>query len=132
VKRFPDIEDALIEVLDDLGPAGTSTAPDVDAFPIRVNRVSPGGASQQGLFDTASVTVTAFKGTRDESKHLNQLIRARLTARRLVATGAGMLDSINEDLAPIPEFDPNPDVRKVVSRWTVRARLQELPEPVAP
>lgn len=133
MKRFPDVEDALIELLDDLGPAGTSTSPDLlDDWPIRVNRVGPGGATQQGLFDTASVVVTAFKANREQSQYLNQLIRARLIARRLVATAAGLLDSINEDVAPVPEFDPNPDARKVVSRWTVRSRLQELPEPVAP
>lgn len=132
MKGFPDVEDAIIEVLDDLGPAGTSTAPDLDEFPIRVNRVSPGGVDRLGLFDAATVRVIAFAETREQSKALNSAIRTRLAARRLVATSAGVLDSIDEDTAPLPEFDPNPDARKVVSRWTVRARLQELPEPVAP
>lgn len=132
MKGFPDVEDALIAVLDDLGPAGTSTFPDLDDYPIRVNRVSPGGVDALGLYDVASVTVTAFTATREQSKALNRAIRTRLAARCLVATSAGLLDSINEDTAPLPEFDPNPDARKVVSRWTVSARLQELPEPVAP
>jgi hypothetical protein len=122
-QRFPDVEDALCEILQPLGATGTATDEDFD-IPIRVNRT---GGTTRGFEDQAIVEVTAFRPTRPESTSLNQQIVAALNDRRGILTTAGFIDKISSFSSPIPLPDLNPDVRKVTSTWMVTSRLQELP-----
>jgi len=122
---FPDVEDALCELLDILAPTGTATDEDF-TIPIRVNRTG-GQADRLGLQDAAIVTVTCFTETRSASQALNARVRMTLAGQADVPTAAGYIDSISEQVAPIPTFDPNPDERRVESVWTVVSRLQDVP-----
>ncbi len=125
MQDFPDVEDALCEVLESVAPTGTATDEDF-AIPIRVNRTG-GGADRLGLQDAAIVTVTCFAEAREVSKALNRQVRQRLARARLLTTAAGLIDSVTETTAPLPLPGLNPDMRKVESTWTVVSRLQEIP-----
>lgn len=123
---FPDPEDALLELLEDI--ATTVTAVDeLDQSVIQVNRTG-GGANRLGLQDSAIVEVATYADTRPASQALTKQVRARLSGLRGVQTRAGFIDSISEFSAPVPIPDPNPDIRRVPSTWTVVSRLQPLPE----
>ena len=123
---FPDVEDALLELLADL--ADTVTAVDtLDEPVIQVNRTG-GGADRLGLQDSAIVEVATYTATRPASQALTKQVRDRLSGLRGVQTGAGFIDAISEFTAPIPIPDLNPDIRRVPSTWTVISRLQDLPE----
>lgn len=125
-KGFPDPEDALLDLLD--GVARTVTAvTDLDEVTIQINRTG-GGADRLGLQDSATVEVATYAATRPESQAVTQAVRQTLSGLRGVQTQAGFIDSISEFAAPVPIPDPNPDVRRVPSTWTVVSRLQELPE----
>jgi hypothetical protein len=123
---FPDPEDALLALLEDIAPTVTATS-DLDGPTIQVNRTG-GGADRLGLQDSAIVEVATYAATRPESQALTRLVRERLSGLRGVQTTAGFIDSISEFSAPIPIPDLNPDVRRVPSTWTVVSRLQPLPE----
>lgn len=123
---FPDVEDALLELLADL--ADTVTAVDtLDEPVIQVNRTG-GGADRLGLQDSAIVEVATYTATRPASQALTKQVRDRLSGLRGVQTGAGFIDAISEFAAPIPIPDLNPDIRRVPSTWTVISRVQDLPE----
>lgn len=120
---FPNVEDALCEILGPLGGTGTATDEDFTR-PIRVNRT---GGPMSPIQDNAIVEVTAFCATRAESVALTQQIVAALNDRRHIATEAGFIDKISSFVSPIPLPDLNPEVRQVSSTWQVTSRLQELP-----
>jgi len=128
MQGFPDVELALCELLESLGPTGTATNEDL-SIPIRVNRT--GGASTP-FEDHAVVEVTSWRSTRGESSALSQQISAALNDARAVATGAGFIDKISNTTAPMPLPDFNPDTRRVSSTWTVTSRLQEIEDAPSP
>lgn len=123
MEGFPDVEDALCEILQPLGSTGTAVDEDLD-IPIRVNRT---GGPMRPFEDNATVEVTCFCATRPESVALNRQVVTLLNDLRAVPTAAGFIDKISNFVSPIPFPDLNPDVRKVISTWTVTSRLQELP-----
>jgi hypothetical protein len=125
VQGFPDVENALCELLASLGATGTATDEDL-TIPIRVNRT---GGPVTSFQDNAIVDVTAFRATRAQSVALNARIVAALNDRRAIPTTAGFIDKITNFVSPLPLPDLNPDIRKVVSTWTVTSRLQEVPDP---
>lgn len=123
---FPDVEDALLELLGDLAETVTAVD-DLDEPVIQVNRTG-GGADRLGLQDSAIVEVATYAVTRPDSQALTAQVRQRLSGLRGVLTSAGFVDSISEFAAPVPIPDLNPDVRRVPSTWTVVSRLQDLPD----
>lgn len=120
---FVDVEAALCAILAPLGATGTATDEDL-SIPIRVNRT---GGPTRGFEDQALVEVTAWRATRADSVALNRRIVAALNDQRAISTTAGFIDKITNFVSPVPMPDLNPDVRKVISSWTVVSRLQELP-----
>lgn len=122
---FVDVEDALLELLDDIGRTVTAVD-DLEQPTIQVNRTG-GGADRLGLQDSAIVEVVTFAATRPASQALTKQVRDRLSGLRGVQTSFGFIDSIAEFTAPVPIPDLNPDIRRVPSTWTVVSRLQDLP-----
>lgn len=131
MQGFPDVELALMEILQPLGNTGTAFD-EALTVRIRVNRTG-GGADRLGIEDAAVVTVTSLvpkdtvPASRAASTELNQRIRSTLSQLRGVATTVGFIDKIAETSSPVPLPDFNPDARRVESTWTVTSRLQELP-----
>lgn len=118
-----DVEAALCEILEGIAPTGTATDEDL-SIPIRVNRT---GGPTRSFEDQAVVEVTAWRETRADSVTLNRRIVAALNDQRAIFTSVGFIDKITNFVSPVPMPDLNPDVRKVISSWTVVSRLQELP-----
>lgn len=131
MQGFPDVELALMEILQPLGTTGTAFD-EALTVRIRVNRTG-GGTDRLGIEDVAVVTVTSLvlkdsvPASRAASTELNQRIRGVLSQLRAVTTAVGFIDKIVESSSPIALPDFNPDTRKVESTWTVTSRLQELP-----
>lgn len=124
VERFPNVEDALLDILGDLGNVGTATGPDVEDA-IRVLRV---GGSSTGWEDRPIVEVTTFVELRPDSVRLTDAVRECLNDLRNVATTAGLVDKIRETEGPVQIPDLNPDVRRVPTYWRVTTRKQLLPD----
>ena len=122
---FPDVEMALCEVLEWIAPTYTATEDELHPPVIVINRVG-GATDRQGVQDIAVVEVVCFGALRPDSVALNAAVRSMLSGARGVATSVGFLDKITETSAPIAFPDLNPDVRRVVSTWTVASRLQDL------
>lgn len=119
---FPDVEDALVEILDDLAPwVGTMTDEEIDPPLIVVGRTGGGAV---GPFDTARVTVECLAPSRAESKALTKAVREKLSGARGVLTEAGFIDSIDEDLSPtpIPYEGGYDNIRLTTSNWVVQTR----------
>lgn len=120
---FPDVEDALCELLDDIAPTYTVTDKTLEAPVIVINRTG-GHQPIPGLFDLARVEIQCFAASRADSRELNKSVRDRLSGSRLVQTTAGLLDAIDEDQSPTPfpyglEQD---NVRREISSWVVSTR----------
>lgn len=130
---FPDVEDALCELLEDIAPTMTDLGAFLDpedpaAGPqppcLVINRVG-GSADRQGLFDTARVEISCFGTSRAESKDLNSAVRQKMSdSAEGVSTEAGLLDSIDEDGSPtpIPYGLEYLNIRRQVSNWVVETR----------
>lgn len=124
---FPDVELALCDLLEHLAPTVTATDEELVPPVIQVARTG-GGSDRPGLQDSALVEITCFAATRPASAGLNTQVRAELAGAYGVPTAHGFLDRIGEFTAPVQIPDPNQDIRKVPSTWTVVSRLQQLPD----
>lgn len=123
VEQFPNVEDALLEILDDLGDVVTATGPDLTST-IQVLRV---GGNANGYEDRAIVEVTTFAELRADSVRITNAVRERLNNLRNRQTAAGLIDKIREEEGPIQVPYLNPDTRRVPTYWRVIARKQPLP-----
>lgn len=125
MEGFPDVEDALCEILEPIAATVTETGPDLVTPVIQVNRT--GTAAASAIQETAIVEVACFGEKRPDSVTLNNQVRDRLSDARGEETSFGFIDKIAVNTNPVPTFDPNPDVRKQTSTWLVTSRLQDLP-----
>jgi hypothetical protein len=125
---FPDAEDALLELLEDIALTVTATNEDLEELmPVIAVERTGGAPNRQGWEDHAVVEVTCFARTRPESKALNAQVFSRLNAARQVQTSVGLIDKITASIAPRQVPYENLDVRMVPSTWDVVSRMQELP-----
>lgn len=124
VAVFPDVEDALCELLEHIAPTFTVTDETLTGPCIVIARTG-GGADRQGLFDTARVAIECFGESRQASKELNAAVREWMCSNSEgVDSTAGLLDSIDEDVSPTPvayglEYD---NIRRQVSAWVISTR----------
>jgi hypothetical protein len=112
---FPDLEDAVIDLLADLvadDSIGTATPSDLeDHLPfIRVTRF--GGADDR-ITDTASLDIDVFGSSRAVAKPLAEVARQRLLAAPHIVSGT-VIDTVTTLAAPteVPWGDQQ------VRRWT--------------
>jgi hypothetical protein len=122
VADFPDVEQALCDLLEQFAPTFTVTGNDLDPPAILVQKMPSPGTDRLGLFDTTIVEVQCLGVERPASVVLNNQVRGVLAGARLVDSTQGLLDTITESSSPsqIPYEDE--DIRRVTSVWVVTAR----------
>jgi hypothetical protein len=136
---FPDVEVALMELLEPIAPTYNqppSFLADADEPPaqgedegiappfISVIRIPGGGTNRQGWEDTAIVEVAVFGVRRAESQQMLNTVRTALAGRRLIETSVGLLDRIDENNGPGQIPYEQRDIRRIPSTWTVVSRAQ--------
>jgi hypothetical protein len=122
VADFPDVEQALCDLLEQFAPTFTVTGNDLDPPAILVQKMPSPGTDRLGLVDTTIVEIQCFGVQRPASVVLNNQVRGVLAGARLVDSTQGLLDAITESSSPsqIPYEDE--DIRRVTSVWVVTAR----------
>jgi hypothetical protein len=127
VASFPDIEDALCDVLADLAYTGTETPADLQALlaassgtgnVIRVRRV---GGPDDGITDTARIDIDCFATRRSAVVALAETVRQRLISGPH-ATGSTVIDYVTTETGPVDLPWDDPKVRRRTATYTVRAR----------
>lgn len=117
---WPDIETAIMDLVVDLGTAGTETPADLAShLPyIRVMRL---GGTDNRLTDDAHMSIDVFESTRPLVMALAEAVRQRLLSYPHVVNGV-VIDIATTLTAPqvIPWGDPK--VRHSVASYTVSAR----------
>lgn len=123
---FPDVEDAVVELLAGLGTSGTQLPVDLKvSAPFHL--VYRFAGRDDRITDSAVIGIDTFAATRAIALPLAEQVRQRLLAAPHVVTlpgGAGVvvIDNVSTSEAPheVPYGDS--DVRRWVSSYTVTLR----------
>ncbi|WP_052371955.1 hypothetical protein [Amycolatopsis taiwanensis] len=94
---FPDAEDVVMALLEQVAPTVSDTPPDLTPPLIKVNRV---GGSDDGITDYPRVEVSCYGHDHAEARRLGEQCRqVILGSVRTVAAGA-LIDSVRTDNPP--------------------------------
>ena len=116
---FPDVEDAVMTLIEDLGNVGEVTDAElVDNLPFnRVGRI--GGADDQ-ITDRPRITIDTFALTRAQARQIAETIRQRLTSGPLLV-GSVVLDKTITLTGP-QDIPWSPAVRRYSASYQVSVR----------
>lgn len=117
---FPDVEAALLELLDDLATCGTVVPSDLDSRMPFV-KVSRFGGGDDLISDTAFVDVDTFAVQRADAYTLAEQVRQRLISGPHVLT-AGVLDVVGTNTGPHEVPWANQGVRRFTAAYQVTTR----------
>lgn len=121
---FPDVEDALLTLIADLGDAGTFTPSDLkDRLPFHL--VYRFAGADDGVTDRATVGIDTFDAKRQTGKPLAEQVRQLVIATpHVVVTDAGPVVIDFARTAEAPHEVPYGDsmVRRWVSSYVVTLR----------
>lgn len=115
---FPDLEQAVCDLLEDLGETGIVTPADLqDRLPF--HRVQRFGGADDVITDTAALSVDTFAADAATGRERAEQVRQRLLSGPH-ATAHGVIDLAETTSAPVEvPWDGAP-----VRRWTATYRLQ--------
>ena len=117
---FPDVEVAVMDLIEDLATVGTTTPADlIQQLPfVRVLRF---GGSDDRFTDSPRIDIDVFESTRPLAFTLAETIRARLLSFPHVINGV-VIDKATTLVGPqeVPWSDPN--VRHLTASYTVALR----------
>lgn len=117
---YPDVEQALLDVVSDLGTCATVTPPDLENH-LPFIRIARFGGGNDQVSDSARVSIDAFGANRPDAYTLAEAIRQRLISNPH-GTASGLLDLVETDTGPneIPWGDVK--VRRFNASYTVTTR----------
>lgn len=125
---FPDIEQALMDLLSDLvtDPADVGTVVPADLqtritagrIVIRVRCI---GGTDDRFFDNPRVDIEVYAGTRAAAMPLAETIRQRLISKGR-RTAYGVIDRADTEVRPQEVPYDDPDIRRVSATYRLSAR----------
>lgn len=115
---FPDIEDVLTVLLEDLADTGTETPPTFTEDFIRVRRL---GGRDDGITDFANVDIECFSLRRSTAVALAESVRQRVIGGPHHVNGA-VIDGATTNSGPSPLPWDDPKVRRRGANYTVPCR----------
>lgn len=126
---WPDAELAICDLLEPVARTGTETRPSLEWTLLPYIRVTRTGGSDDGITDTASISVDVFARDRTQAKataeQARQVLIGSTTTPPARATAHGVIDRVTTITgpAPLPPTDSG-NLRMVVASYRVSMRRQ--------